>query len=56
MVGRFLRYGDVSKALHQFNHSANWYFSQDMKHESQKEFEEARNDLEQSHNQPIGCL
>ena len=49
MVGRFLRYGEVSKALREFIHSANWYFSQDMKHESQKEFEEARNDLEQSH-------
>jgi hypothetical protein len=49
MVGRFLRYQDVAKALRQFNHSANWYFAQDMKHDSRKEFEEARKDLEESH-------
>lgn len=49
MVGRFLRYEEVANALRKFNQCANWYFSQDMKHESKKEFEDARRDLEDSH-------
>ena len=46
-TGRFLRYKDVTAALHKLGNSAGWFFSQDMKHQSSKEFKEAKSDVEQ---------
>jgi hypothetical protein len=42
-TGRFLRYPAIAVALRDVAHSAGWYISQDMKHETKAEFEEARN-------------
>ena len=48
-IGRFRRYPKVLQSLRKLQNDASWYFSQDMKHETKKEFEEARNNLEGSY-------
>jgi beta-phosphoglucomutase-like phosphatase (HAD superfamily) len=45
-AGRFRRYPEVLQALRELNHSVGWYFSQDTKHESKEEYEQARSELE----------
>lgn len=44
-TGRFLRYPAIAAALRDVTHSAGWYISQDMKHKTKSEFEEASNDV-----------
>ena len=44
-TGRFLRYPTIASALRDVTHTAGWYISQDMKHDTKAEFEEARNDV-----------
>ena len=44
-TGRFLRYSAIATALRDFNHASGWFYSQDMKHETKAESEEARNDV-----------
>ena len=54
-AGKFHRYPEVLQALRELNHSAGWYFSQDMKHKTKEEYEEARYDLEKSFNSLIAA-
>ena len=44
-TGCFLRYPEIAKSLRQITHSAVWYISRDMKHESREEYEEARTEV-----------
>jgi hypothetical protein len=55
-TGRFLRYPSIASALRDVSHSAGWYISQDTKHESQAEFEEARNAVTASFGKLIAAI
>ena len=44
-TGRYLRYPLIVAALREVTHSSGWFISQDMKHETKAESEEARNDV-----------
>ena len=44
-TGRFLRYQKIAYALREVTASAGYYISQDMRHETKAEYEEARNDV-----------
>ncbi|HEY3433559.1 MAG TPA: hypothetical protein VGK09_13540 [Rhodocyclaceae bacterium] len=55
-TGRFLRYPTIAAALRDVTHSAGWYISQDMKHETKAEFEEARNDVTTSFSKLISAI
>ena len=55
-TGRFLRYPAIAAALRDVSHSAGWYISQDMKHETKTEFEEARNDVTASFSKLISAI
>jgi hypothetical protein len=55
-TGRFLRYPTIASALRDVSHSAGWYISQDMKHETKAEFEEARNDVTASFGKLIAAI
>lgn len=44
-TGRFLRYPAIAAALRDVTHSAGWYISQDKRHETKADFEDARNDV-----------
>ncbi|MES9857218.1 MAG: hypothetical protein ABW166_11500 [Sedimenticola sp.] len=48
-MGRFRRYPELRESLRLVAHDAGWYFSQDMKHPSKEEFNEAKNNLETSY-------
>ena len=48
-MGRFRRYPELREALRLVAHDAGWYFSQDMKHRSKEEYNEAKNNLETSY-------
>lgn len=48
-IGRFRRYPEVTKALRLVLHDAGYYFQKDMKHESKADFEEVKNNLEESY-------
>lgn len=54
-AGKFRRYPEVLQALRDLSHSAGWYFSQDMKHETTEEFNKVRADLEESFNALIAA-
>lgn len=55
-TGRFLRYPAIAAALRDVTHSAGWYISQDMKHDTKAEFEEARNDVTTSFAKLISAI
>ncbi len=55
-TGRFLRYPAIAGTLRDFNHAAGWFFSQDMKHETPAESNEARSDVTNSFNKLIAAL
>ena len=55
-TGRFLRYPSIASALRDVTHSAGWYISQDMKHETKAEFEEAQNDVTNSFGKLIAAV
>ena len=55
-TGRFLRYPAIASALREMAHSAGWYISQDMKHETKVEFEDARNDVTTSFAKLIAAI
>lgn len=55
-TGRFLRYPPIASALRGVSHCAGWYISQDMKHESKAEFQEARNDVTASFDKLIAAI
>lgn len=55
-TGRFLRYPTIAAALRDITHSAGWYISQDMKHETKEQFEEARNNVTTSFSKLIGAI
>ncbi len=55
-TGRFLRYPSIASALRDVAHSAGWYISQDMKHETKADFEEARNDVTTSFGKLISAI
>jgi hypothetical protein len=55
-TGRFLRYPEIASALRDVSQSAGWYISQDMKHESKAEFEEAKNDVTVSFGKLIAAI
>jgi len=55
-IGRFLRYPTIASALRDISHSASWYISQDMKHETKADFEEARNDVTASFGKLIAAI
>ena len=55
-TGRFLRYPSIASALRDVSQSAGWYISQDMKHESKAEFEEARKDVTASFGKLIAAI
>lgn len=48
-AGRFLRYSEVAAALRELHHTAGWYVTQDMKHETRQEFEQTRKDVLDAH-------
>ncbi|MDF9401589.1 MULTISPECIES: hypothetical protein [Vibrio] len=47
-MGRFRRYEELRESLRLLSHDASWYFSNDMKHKDNSEFETAKNNLLQS--------
>lgn len=55
-TGRFLRYPAIASALREVTHSAGWYISQDMKHDTKAEYEEARNDVTTSFGKLITAI
>lgn len=55
-TGRFLRYPTIAAALRDVTHSAGWYISQDMKHETKEQFEEARKDVTTSFSKLISAI
>jgi hypothetical protein len=55
-TGRFLRYPSIAAGLRGVIHSASWYISQDMKHQTKSEFEEARNDVSTSFSKLISAI
>lgn len=55
-TGRFLRYPAIAAALRDVTHSAGWYISQDMKHETKAQYEEARNDVRTSFSKLISAI
>ena len=55
-TGRFLRYPTIAAALRDVTHSGGWYISQDMKHDTRAEFEEARNDVTTSFSKLISAI
>jgi hypothetical protein len=55
-AGRFRRYPEIMQALRDLNHYASWYFSQDMKHDTKEEFNEAKNDLLNSYKILINAI
>ena len=55
-TGRFLRYPSIASALRDVSHSAGWYISQDMEHETRAEFEEVRNDVTASFGKLIAAI
>lgn len=55
-TGRFLRYPSITSALRDVTHSAGWYISQDMKHETHAEFEEAQKDVTNSFRKLIDAV
>ena len=55
-TGRFLRYPEIASALREVTHSAGWYISQDMKHETKTDFEEARNDVTASFDKLVAAI
>lgn len=55
-TGRFLRYPAIAAALRDVIHSAGWYISQDMKHETKEQFEEARKDVTTSFSKLISAI
>lgn len=44
-TGRFLRYGHIASALRDLENAAGWYISEDMRHDSKAEYEQARADI-----------
>ena len=48
-MGRFRRYPDLHEALRLVSHDALWYFSQDMKHENNEDYNQAKTNLETSY-------
>lgn len=55
-TGRFLRYPTIVAALRDVTHSADWYISQDMKHETKEQFEEARSSVTTSFSKLISAI
>lgn len=55
-TGRFLRYPSIASALRDVTHSAGWYISRDMKHETKVEFETVRNDVTTSFGKLIAAI
>lgn len=55
-TGRFLRYPNIASALRDVTYSAGWYISQDMKHETKTEYEEARKDVTSSFSKLIVAI
>lgn len=55
-TGCFLRYPTIAASLRDVTHSAGWYISQDMKHETRELFEEARNDVTTSFSKLISAI
>ena len=55
-TGRFLRYPNIASALRDVTHSAVWYLSQDMKHETKTEYEKARKDVTSSFSKLIVAI
>lgn len=45
--GRFMRYKNVTSALHKLENSTGWFFSQHMKHETAEEYKKARAEVEE---------
>ena len=55
-TGRFLRYPEIASALREVTHTAGWYISQDMKHKTATDFEEARSDVNNSFEKLIKAI
>lgn len=54
-IGRFRRYPNVLQSLRLLQNDAGWYFSQDMKHKTKEDYNEARSNLEESYQKFINA-